>query len=198
VRTEGQKQTWKDNDKTIKQALAKQNLNFTELIKKTRLSRAVVNQHLKELVRTGKVVKRYENGKVVNILTDDARKDLGPLYQTAFAKEVELVLGKVDANFQSTLNPEGFFSVMNFYLDLNLLTIIPLIREPMIRNAERFKNDAHALEVFKEYADVIITLYVSDVAKYFAQDFLNIALQHGKELDIDKFKKDLFARMKIE
>ncbi|MGA3290329.1 MAG: winged helix-turn-helix domain-containing protein [Candidatus Bathyarchaeia archaeon] len=196
MRTEGQKQTWKTNDTTIKQALAKQNLTFKELIEKTGLSRAVVNQHLKELVKTEKVVKRFWDGKVVNVLTDDARRELGPLYQTNFAKEISMVLEKVDANFKETLNPEGFFSVMNYYLDLNLLTIIPMIRSAdklAIENEKLKKVDS---DIFKELTDSIITLYVSDVAKAFAQDFLRIVLKYGKELDVDKLAKELAVRMK--
>jgi DNA-binding transcriptional ArsR family regulator len=196
MRSEGQKQTWKDNETKIKKALAKQNLTFTELIEKTGLSRAVVNQHLKDLVKTEKVVKRLENDKIVNILTDNARKELGPLYQTSFAKEIESLLNKADINFQETLNPEGFFYYMNNYLDLMMLKIIPMIRETERIAIEIEKQEKGNLDVFKEITDSIITLYISDVAKYFAQDFLKIVLKYGKELDVNELIKGQTARIK--
>jgi DNA-binding transcriptional ArsR family regulator len=193
MRTDGQKLIWKENEKKIKQTLAKKNLTFTELIEKTGLSRAVVNKHLKELVKTEKVVKRLENDKIVNILTDDARRELGPQYIGSFAKEISLFLKKADTNFQETLNPEGFFYYMNSYLDLMMLKIIPIIRE-----TEQLKNKEKkiSIEKFQELTENIITLYISDIAKAFAEDFIAIVLEYGKELDVELLMKGLKGRIK--
>jgi len=68
MRTEGQKQTWRGNESKIIDALRNESLTFTDIIKKTGLSRAVVNQHLKKLVEESKVSKVLENGRILNVL----------------------------------------------------------------------------------------------------------------------------------
>jgi DNA-binding transcriptional ArsR family regulator len=45
-----------------------EDLTFKEIIERSELSRAVVNQHLKNFVKNGYIKKEYRNGKIVNIL----------------------------------------------------------------------------------------------------------------------------------
>ena len=106
-----------------------------------------------------------------------------------------MILKKANVNFQETLNPADFFLVMNNFLELNLLTIIPMIREIDKAAIENEKHKKVNSDVFKELTDSIITLYVSDVAKYFAEDFLDIVLKYGKDLDVNKLMKELKDRI---
>ena len=111
--------------------------------------------------------------------------------------KLSLVLKKADINFQDTLNPEGFFFTMNSYLDLMLLSIIPKIKD-----AERFSNEnakilkRNKLSFIEDYTDIMIDLFISDTAKLFATDFLEIVLKSGKNLDVDALTRELTSRIK--
>lgn len=194
MRSEGQQQTWQTNEKIIKQELSKQCLTFTELIEKTKLSRAVVNLHLKDLERTGKVTKQYKDGKLLNFLTDLGRADLGPLFDFRYSKDIFEMVERADKDFKETLNPAGFFYYMNSYLDLMLLAAVPVIRNlaEIQHDEEKSKVDA----LVEEATDVTIDLFVSDVAKVFAKDFLDIMLDYGKDLDVDALMEELKMRIK--
>jgi DNA-binding transcriptional ArsR family regulator len=63
-----QKQVKGANERKIIQILNKESLTFTELIDRSKLSRAVVNQHLKDLERENIVKKEYKDGKILNVL----------------------------------------------------------------------------------------------------------------------------------
>jgi hypothetical protein len=194
MRSNVQEQAWETNEKTIKQELAKQNLTFTDLIEKTGLCRAVINQHLKELVKNEKVNKKYENGKVLNVLTENGRADLGPLYDFAYSKDILEMVNRADKDFKETLNPAGFFYYMNSYLDLMLLTTVPIIRNLANIKTDEKKSEVDILK--EKITETTIDLFISDVARVFARDFLDIILKHGKELDVDALMKELKTRIK--
>ncbi len=56
------------NQRLIIKELNKEPLTFTELIARTGLSRAVVNNHIKEMESKGIIEKKYENKKILNVL----------------------------------------------------------------------------------------------------------------------------------
>jgi len=68
-----QKQTWKRNRNRIISILSQRHLTFTELIQESRLSRAVVNQHLKKLEEEGIIKKEYVEGRILNVLQPPER-----------------------------------------------------------------------------------------------------------------------------
>lgn len=63
-----QKQVWLENRNKIIRLLNQQPLTFQEIIEKTGLSRAVVNQHLKQLEEEGIITKVYREKKILNVL----------------------------------------------------------------------------------------------------------------------------------
>lgn len=63
-----QRQVWRENERDLIRILNKESLTFTELIKKSGLSRSVINQHLKDLEARGMICKQYEKGKILNVL----------------------------------------------------------------------------------------------------------------------------------
>lgn len=80
-----QKQTWKSNRNRIISILNQRPLTFTELIRESRLSRAVVNQHLKKLEKERIIKKEYVEGKILNVLQPhetlsvEAKKSVEPV-----------------------------------------------------------------------------------------------------------------------
>jgi len=65
-----QKQAWRRNRSRIIKLLNKEPLSFTQLIQKSRLSRAIVNNHLKVLEKDGLIKKVYDSKsrKILNLL----------------------------------------------------------------------------------------------------------------------------------
>jgi len=86
-----QKQTWKRNRNRIISILNQRHLTFTELIRESRLSRAVVNQHLKKLEEEGIIKKEYVEGRILNVLQPPERLSVEG------KKSVEPVLFAVNA-----------------------------------------------------------------------------------------------------
>ena len=86
-----QKQTWKRNRNRIISILNQRRLTFTELIRESRLSRAVVNQHLKKLEEEGIIKKEYVEGRILNVLQPPERLSVEG------KKSVEPVLFAVNA-----------------------------------------------------------------------------------------------------
>lgn len=86
-----QKQTWKRNRNRIISILNQRHLTFTELIRESRLSRAVVNQHLKKLEEEGIIKKEYVEGRILNMLQPPQRLSVEG------KKSVEPVLFAVNA-----------------------------------------------------------------------------------------------------
>jgi DNA-binding transcriptional ArsR family regulator len=106
MRTHVQIKTWNDNKKKIINELQKEKLTFTELIKRTGLSKAVVNQHLKELIKDKMVEKILVNGKILNVLqTENLPKSL--LFA---ANSLPYRLNNLDLIEQSSGEKEGTFS----------------------------------------------------------------------------------------
>jgi len=89
--TNYQKQTWKTNRNRIISIINQRHLTFTELIRESGLSRAVVNQHLKKLEKEGIIKKEYVKGKILNMLQPDERLSLEG------KKSIEPVLFTVNA-----------------------------------------------------------------------------------------------------
>ena len=89
--TNYQKQTWKSNRNRIISILNQRHLTFTELIRESRLSRAVVNQHLKKLEEEGIIKKEYVEGRILNVLQPHERLSVEG------KKSVEPVLFAVNA-----------------------------------------------------------------------------------------------------
>lgn len=63
-----QKRAWQENRNRIIQLLNNEPLTFKQVIEKSGLSRAVVNDHLKTLEKEGAIKKTYGSGKLLNIL----------------------------------------------------------------------------------------------------------------------------------
>ena len=84
-----QKQEYRDNEKKLRLILEKESLSFSELIKASGLSRAVVNNHLREMESKGIVKKEYKNGKLLNILTKNGKRSIEP---TLFALTIRQYL----------------------------------------------------------------------------------------------------------
>jgi len=63
-----QQKAWRRNRNRIIGILNQESLTFTKLIEKSRLSRAVVHEHLKALLEDGSVEKVYKDGKILNVL----------------------------------------------------------------------------------------------------------------------------------
>ena len=63
-----QQKAWRRNRHRIIGILNQESLTFTELIEKSGLSRAVVHEHLKDLLEDGSVRKIYKDGRILNVL----------------------------------------------------------------------------------------------------------------------------------
>lgn len=86
-----QKLVWLENRNKIIQLLIQQPLTFKEIIEKSGLSRAVVNQHLKSLEKEGIITKIYKEGKILNAINfEKARKTLVPLLFASMAGDYVL------------------------------------------------------------------------------------------------------------
>jgi len=87
-----QKIVWNRNRYGIIRLLNKRPLSFKELIAESRLSRAVVNNHLASLRKEGIVIQSYENDKILNILRHSSLNltefFLGQLENLGVPKEV--------------------------------------------------------------------------------------------------------------
>jgi len=66
--TSYQQKERKRNQAKIIRKLAENSMTFKELVEKTGLSRAVVNQHLKALEKKHKIKKEYKNKRILNVL----------------------------------------------------------------------------------------------------------------------------------
>lgn len=73
-----QKNEFDNSAKKIKTALQTKPCTFTELIKATGLSRATVNNHLKNMEAKGETIKKFQNGKTLNCLTKTGRDAMIP------------------------------------------------------------------------------------------------------------------------
>ena len=88
------------------QLLNEKSLSFKELIEESKLSRTVVNNHLKDMLGKGLIKKIYESGKILNVLQpsklDLVKWFLSQLEEAGVPKEV------IDKG-RNVLNVEVYF-----------------------------------------------------------------------------------------
>jgi DNA-binding MarR family transcriptional regulator len=183
-----QRQNLEAEGKIIKALLDGKAHEYGELIKITKLSKPTLSLHLKEMVKKDEVLRIMDtNEKYPYPVSYRLKKSLPVLDR--INKEIVSVLKIADENFRETLDPDGFFLLMNDYVNLNMLSLIPLIRE-LDKSEKLIDKDRENL------TNMWIDILVTQTAEMFATQFCHIVLHFGADLDVNVLTKELIERVK--
>ena len=165
-----QEATKKEHTNTIVKLLNKQPLTFTELIKKSGLSRGTINQHLKDLQRDGKIKKEYRDGKILNLLVHSkldlvewflnqlessgvprkiVKKGKDILNEDILVLSVCIYIQIWENIFQMFKSREKILETATVITSSEMHVIPPKTKTPNINFSEVYKKDRYTYKVLK-------------------------------------------------